>query len=121
MIAEDLVETEPEDEEASMTGIEIYDDSKEDIQEVESLATAEPMDENTPQPTSAADSPLTRPIDLDEASRSSQAATPYESTAEPEQDRMDVVDEEGVTSGDEPLLRARLASAYAIALLVYLH
>lgn len=114
MIAKDLLEPEPEDEETSMTGIETYDDNN---QEVQSPATpAEPMDENTPQPTSAADSPFARAVDLD-----SQAATPYESTAEPELDRMDVVDEEGVTSGDEPLLRARLASACAIALLAYFH
>ncbi|KAE9410562.1 hypothetical protein BT96DRAFT_1012080 [Gymnopus androsaceus JB14] len=111
MIEKDLLKPEPEDEEAPMTEI----DHEEEIQQVESPigqpTPAEPMDENTPQITSAAQSPLHLPIDLgaeDEASRSSQAATPYESTAE---ERMDVADEEGATSGDEPLLKARTAKA----------
>lgn len=95
---------------------EARDDNKEGRDEVESLAISHddtppllhvrPLEGDAPQR-----SVVEVSIDADdEVSRSSQAPTP---TAETEHDRMEI-DEEGVTSGDEPLQRARRASNYQI-------
>ncbi|KAH7879875.1 uncharacterized protein C8R40DRAFT_1083529 [Lentinula edodes] len=92
---------------------EARDDNKEGRDEVESLAISHddtppllhvrPLEGDAPQR-----SVVEVSIDADdEVSRSSQAPTP---TAETEHDRMEI-DEEGVTSGDEPLQRARRAKA----------
>lgn len=103
VVEKDLLE--PESEETAED-----EKSKEDIVEVADQTLR--MDDDTPQPMITADTPVNAPAELpidpeDEASRSSQAATPFE---EAEPDQMEVVDEEGVASGDEPLQRARQAS-----------
>jgi len=103
VVEKDLLDPEPE---------ETAEDEKikEDLAEV---ADQTKRDDNTPQPMITVDTPVTTHTDLpvdpeDEVSRSSQAPTPYE---EAEPDRMEVADEEGVVSGDEPLQRARQAKA----------
>ncbi|KAJ3857443.1 hypothetical protein EV368DRAFT_77797 [Lentinula lateritia] len=104
------------EEEASLArdnNAEARDDSKEERDEVESLAILHddtpPLLPNRPL---EGDAPQRSIVEVsidadDEVSRSSQAPTP---TAETEHDRMEI-DEEGVTSGDEPLQRARRAKA----------
>ncbi|KAJ4478152.1 hypothetical protein J3R30DRAFT_3702892 [Lentinula aciculospora] len=93
------------------------DESKEEMEEVESLTIS--PDQTTPisrhrllEDDAPQQSIIEATIDAeDEVSRSSQALTPHEWTIEPEQDHVEVVDEEGATSGDEPLQRARRAKA----------
>ncbi|KIK68102.1 hypothetical protein GYMLUDRAFT_36932 [Collybiopsis luxurians FD-317 M1] len=134
LVEKDLLKAEPEDEEVPVgekegkevsvgfqEGKEVFHDSKDDIEEVETLATPiagnEAKDDETPQPTSIADAdadvnPSATPA-ADAENEASRAVTPHESIADTEPDRMEVVDEEGVTSSDEPagLHKARLVKA----------
>ncbi|KAJ3802782.1 hypothetical protein GGU11DRAFT_483822 [Lentinula aff. detonsa] len=99
--------------------MDVQDESKEEMEEVESLAIS--RDQPTPIPRNQSleegnshQGTVEASIDVeDEVSRSSQAPNPntYEWKVEPEQDQMEAADEEGVTSGDEPLQRARRATA----------
>ncbi|KAJ3722892.1 hypothetical protein C8R42DRAFT_720059 [Lentinula raphanica] len=114
---ETKMDLDPE-EEAAAPESEVMDKSKGEMEEVESLAI--PNDQNTPAPL---DETLGNEITQqdaaeafidnteDDVSRASQATTPHEWTAEPEQDQNEAVDQEGVNSGDEPLQKARRAKA----------
>ncbi|KAJ3977343.1 hypothetical protein EV361DRAFT_57629 [Lentinula raphanica] len=114
---ETKMDLDPEEESAAPES-EVVDKSKGEMEEVESLAI--PNDQNTPAPL---DETLGNEITQqdaaeafidnteDDVSRSSQATTPHEWTAELEQAQNEAVDQEGVNSGDEPLQKARRAKA----------
>ncbi|KAF5390659.1 hypothetical protein D9757_002760 [Collybiopsis confluens] len=108
VVEEVLLKAEPEDEEAPATVKEIPHEHKEDYNETESLPTP-------PQPTGITESRAnsSAPPAVDAEDEASRAVTPHESIADTETDRVEVVDEEGVTSNDEytGLQKARLAKA----------
>ncbi|KAJ3739379.1 hypothetical protein DFH05DRAFT_502757 [Lentinula detonsa] len=117
-----LVNNEPPNKDDAVSEnevMDVQDESKEEMEEVESLAIS--RDQPTPIPRNQSleegnshQGTVEASIDVeDEVSRSSQAPNPntYEWKVVPEQDQMEAADEEGVTSGDEPLQRARRAKA----------